>query len=1788
MRTCQYGRSWLVPADDDRGRAFCSCSHGLRPSVLQVYIHGLGGSSVGHARAAAVDANPFRPLKNGYPAMQTGLWPDALHRLSELDWQGIRLDIRVHGVATNACDKGCKWRRALSVLHRIHTRGLELNVVIVSSVVSASGKGGCWHGALDSAKELACRGIETNTVVANSAITACTRHERWQHAAGIFSECTRGGVLKPDVVTYGAMLSALEKGDSWQQALQLLSDMRGMLMEFNGIVCTTAFATYGKSGQWVEAAALLEEVLSEELGFGTVVVNAAITAFCRTQQWQRALCAFFGSRKFSLESDMFTLSSVLSACDIGSQWQLASGLWTDLCSGRLQPSIVTCNVAVHAAASSSQWQDAGGLLQRLRASMLQLDGATCSSAIGACRWDLVLTLLQDADGTGLVHDEVTRSVAAKVCLSGQRWQTAVTLLSLGEGPVDVATSTTAMAAFSDGFAWKVAFHLLFKGLLGKCFERGWAALHTAAVTMCGRHIQWRGAVALLQKFVDRRCDVSVDTCSAALKACADGEQWQGSVSLLFCMDQLHLQPDALSFSPVISACRNWQLGLLLFHNMVSRQLKPNVITCNAVLSMCEGSGRWQQAILLLTRLHAENIEPDTMSYNLALGACTKAKRWRAAAALFLQMGRIHVPGNAMTFSRLIEQREMSSFDFRSCDLLQGAGIRSLTRLCDRGGSLFQKKGSSACAFRSFTATLIPCLSCDISSTAIHLTNVFERYGMLDKVHVISGRGAKGYKSCAYVEFRKLEDAEAAQIWEVLQALTIVLMGLLLLRLHKQYSSFSQRSCCRRLAVHVAMSASLSSWSLETVVSWLQKSGHDSLVPVFEKERIDGQALQSLTLDLLKKLEVSQDQAKALLASIADAALHSADVQKEVRKREMSDRDQMAGGKVVLLMGPPASGKSTLGENLAKHFKGKHIDLGVTLREISSRPPEDILVEALREEMEEAVRTVTAKPAHLVFVNGFPRMMDGFRFWQNHTDLVKPSLVLVVEAPDDVLKRRAEQRGREGDEKFDERLGFYRASTEPVIFAFRKAGITRQIDATGSPELLLGSARFHMQPSFVFACGDPKLYGAVCREAVARLGTRLKHINVDRIREAVGSKFLAPEILKEVAMYGPWGSPFLLEGFPRDVEELKTLPEDGLVTLDFNSGLVFSQCFVRSFQDAEAGSVDAVAKLLQCCQPLQVSPIFSAIGLLKSWMDTARHMPWWDFSFFLSEAQPSYLTYMRQESALAARHAAEDLGYMRPSMSPPMDAWLCWFTHQLHTDDYAGFCKRLPGVGLGVGPLPPATWKARDEAKAAVEKKPTAVADSQISMEADALVNVPTAFVLAFAAFEEAGLSPLTDPRAIVFKVNNPAAKQPDLMSRFLKLIYLYYRRFLIIMGEAGPESLAGPAVELDWIWHAHMTHPLYSEDCRRTFGHLLPHVPCKPGESERIRSSPKDAGRVAMSQLNEMLRSQLHDLARSTHLQDALKWEFQHSEADDAVALGCFIPGGDRAWLAEKLKSAGGRLGQAFLKSLRDPETWTCPSPTQNGLTGDSMKLNVSVQLMSGEKVLDRVMPKTSTVAELAAILRQEGESEDLKFFVQGSEVAADIRLGDTQVARGAVVQLVRIKRPPPVVTRRTSSPDWNRIPCTCFTDFCGFHVLAASGQTTCKFMRDLLEGDMVRTGSSVESEKYRQISRIWCCTAGLTQTVEVEQGCKLTVGHPVLVNGSWCRPETCKQPSCSYEEHVYTLELEGHVDTVLVGSHGAAVVCAALGTDSWLAAAIGPGVKGALGAALAPMAPLPRRKQRL
>ena len=747
------------------------------------------------------------------------------------------------------------------------------------------------------------------------------------------------------------------------------------------------------------------------------------------------------------------------------------------------------------------------------------------------------------------------------------------------------------------------------------------------------------------------------------------------------------------------------------------------------------------------------------------------------------------------------------------------------------------------------------------------------------------------------------------------------------------------------------------------------------------------------------------------------------------------------------------------------------------------------------------------------------MMDGLELLR---DLVHPSMVLVLDAPDDVLKARAEKRGREGDHNFGERLAFYRTATEPVVSAYRNAGITRHVDATSSQSLVLASALYHFEPTLVFAPGKAALYVPVLDKVEQRLGEKMKRISVDQIRKEVDSKALVPRILQELALKGCWGKLVVVEGFPEDVAEHKAFPQEALLILDFQSRMGFLKEFPSSFVIPYCNtknSVDTVTKLLQNCLPLQLAPPLMAINLLKRWMDCARSMPWWDIDFFRFQAKPSYFNYMRQQAA-AARAQAEEAKFTRPFQSPPSEAWLCWLTHQLHTESYTHFCKQLAGVPLTLGPMPPALVNTLSESMARTARKPTVATANEglqeILLERDALVNIPVAFVLAFAAFEEAGLSPLSDPRTVVFRAEHPGSRQPDLMSCFLNIMNLFYRRFFLVMGQASPESLAGPAVELDWVWHAHMMHPLYSEDCLQLFGHVVPHIPCKPGDAERVRKSPPDDSRLMMAKLDELLRSQLRALAASRHLTEALEWEFPKDWAQDAsAALGCFIPGGNNSWLSERLESSGGRLGQAFVRSLKNPAGWICPVRTevteQKTSERDPALLEVSVRLMSGEKLLDCVMHKDCTIKDLMKVCEEAGEA-DFKLLMEGVQASAEWLLGATAIARGEVVHLVRVPRPPPVITRRTSSPDWNRIPCTCFTDFCQFQVLV-SGREVSRFMRDIREGDIVRTGSDVEQDRYRQVVRVWKCkTVSLSETVELAPGCRLTVPRPHLDILSLCR----------------------------------------------------------------------------
>ena len=154
--------------------------------------------------------------------------------------------------------------------------------------------------------------------------------------------------------------------------------------------------------------------------------------------------------------------------------------------------------------------------------------------------------------------------------------------------------------------------------------------------------------------------------------------------------------------------------------------------------------------------------------------------------------------------------------------------------------------------------------------------------------------------------------------------------------------------------------------------------------------------------------------------------------------------------IVLLFGAPGTGKSTYGRYLASRLGVPWISSGLLLREVA-RQDERIArwIEAgelVPDEEVERVLHARLDGAPTGFVlDGYPRTAvqagSFLRFLDEREWRI--ARVFHVCAPDEVVLQRLLARGREDDspEVIRERLRVYREETEPVLDAFRQAGVS---------------------------------------------------------------------------------------------------------------------------------------------------------------------------------------------------------------------------------------------------------------------------------------------------------------------------------------------------------------------------------------------------------------------------------------------------------------------------------------------------------------------------------------------------------------------------------------------------------------------------------------------------------------------------------------------------------------------------------------------------------------------------
>ncbi|CAK0795996.1 unnamed protein product [Prorocentrum cordatum] len=237
--------------------------------------------------------------------------------------------------------------------------------------------------------------------------------------------------LEPDVIVYNAAISACEKGEQWQRALGLLSEMREADLQPNVISATTLRSARARrassgSGLWCFSARCGERICSPTLPIYSAGVSACekgdycagISACEKGEQWQRGLALLSEMWEAKLKPNVNSYNAGISACEKGVQWLRALALLSDMREAQLEPDVISYCAGISACEKGEQWQRALVLLSEMGEVELE-PTIIYNVGISACekglQWQRAWALLSEMWKTKLVPDVISYSAGISAC-----------------------------------------------------------------------------------------------------------------------------------------------------------------------------------------------------------------------------------------------------------------------------------------------------------------------------------------------------------------------------------------------------------------------------------------------------------------------------------------------------------------------------------------------------------------------------------------------------------------------------------------------------------------------------------------------------------------------------------------------------------------------------------------------------------------------------------------------------------------------------------------------------------------------------------------------------------------------------------------------------------------------------------------------------------------------------------------------------------------------------------------------------------------------------------------------------------------------------------------------------------------------------------------------------------------------------------------------------------------------------------------------------------------------------
>ena len=77
--------------------------------------------------------------------------------------------------------------------------------------------------------------------------------------------------------------------------------------------------------------------------------------------------------------------------------------------------------------------------------------------------------------------------------------------------------------------------------------------------------------------------------------------------------------------------------LQLFDDMQQREVEPDVITFNALISACEKEHQAEKALQLFDEMQQRGLEPDVITHTALCSACGNGQEWSGALHSLMQM-----------------------------------------------------------------------------------------------------------------------------------------------------------------------------------------------------------------------------------------------------------------------------------------------------------------------------------------------------------------------------------------------------------------------------------------------------------------------------------------------------------------------------------------------------------------------------------------------------------------------------------------------------------------------------------------------------------------------------------------------------------------------------------------------------------------------------------------------------------------------------------------------------------------------------------------------------------------------------------------------------------------------------------------------------------------------------------------------------------------------------------------------------------------------------------------------